>query len=264
MTLWTGQELLVPLMLMMTSRVALASGDRGRCEELQEPLCLRNLVYNLTLFPNTIGHDTQLEASAAFPEWLSEVPEHSQCAKSARRFACLVYFPVCTILPNAIPPCLEMCQQARELCAADFARLGRRWPEELSCDTLPPAGGNVVCFDAADRPPAEGYPTSAPGRASSGAASWSTTRPTASTTRPTASTTEETTSPDQPSDLWGLWSTLSQKPDNSGEVQDSVRRLLAGLPDRLERLLQLQEEIMTLQKRKLELEIELLQRNVLQ
>ena len=63
-----------------------------------------------------------------------------QCSKQLKFFLCTMYVPVCTVLPNAIPPCRSLCIQARTGCETLMNKFGFEWPTSLNCDQFPTSG----------------------------------------------------------------------------------------------------------------------------
>ncbi|MCP9257994.1 Frizzled-1 [Dirofilaria immitis] len=96
-----------------------ASNDK--CVLITMQMC-RDIPYNMTLFPNILGHTKEEDASSRsinFCLWLSE---------DLKFFLCTIYAPVCTVLERPIPPCRHLCLSAK------------MWPPLLACERFPVDG----------------------------------------------------------------------------------------------------------------------------
>ena len=51
-----------------------------------------------------------------------------------------MYVPVCTVLPDAIPPCRSLCIEARNGCETLMNKFGFEWPSSLDCKQFPVSG----------------------------------------------------------------------------------------------------------------------------
>lgn len=51
-----------------------------------------------------------------------------------------MYVPVCTVLPEAIPPCRSLCIEARTGCETLMNKFGFEWPSSLDCEQFPVSG----------------------------------------------------------------------------------------------------------------------------
>ncbi|XP_071943703.1 uncharacterized protein [Antedon mediterranea] len=114
-----------------------------KCQPVTIPMC-ENLPYNMTTFPNFLKHQSQEEAGAEIAQFLPLV--NVECSEDLRFFLCMMYAPPC-IQNFVIPPCLNLCEQARYGCEVLMNRFGFSWPEQLSCDKFKEAGPGVLCID---------------------------------------------------------------------------------------------------------------------
>ena len=111
-----------------------------KCEPLDIPFC-NGLPYNTTVFPNTIGHDTQMEAEL-------DVNQYSPlaivgCSRDLVLFVCSVYAPNC-VLDKPILPCRSLCNSVRNGCEELMKLFGFGWPANFSCDRFPSTGEECI------------------------------------------------------------------------------------------------------------------------
>ena len=109
----------------------------GKCEPIQIPLC-KDIQYNETIMPNLLNHQKQEDAGMEVHQFFPLVKV--QCSKQLKFFLCTMYVPVCTVLPNAIPPCRSLCNQARTGCETLMNKFGFKWPDSLNCEKFPVNG----------------------------------------------------------------------------------------------------------------------------
>ena len=110
------------------------------CEPLKIHLC-KGMQYNKTLFPNMLKHQTQEEAALELYQFFPLVKVG--CSSSLAFFLCSVYAPICTVLETPVPPCRELCNNARDGCGELMKRFGSPWPEPLSCEKFPLFGEGI-------------------------------------------------------------------------------------------------------------------------
>lgn len=113
----------------------------GKCEPITISICM-DLPYNLTIMPNMLGHTRQEEAGLDVYQFVPLVKIN--CSPDLQFFLCLVYVPLCTILDHPIRPCRSLCESAR-VCENVMRTFDFEWPENLSCDKFPEAGGDEIC-----------------------------------------------------------------------------------------------------------------------
>ncbi|XP_033113836.1 frizzled-7-A-like [Anneissia japonica] len=114
-----------------------------KCQPVTIPMC-ENLEYDMTTFPNFLKHQNQEEAGAEIAQFLPLV--NVECSDDLRLFLCMMYAPPC-IQNFVIPPCLNLCEQARYGCEVLMNRFGFSWPEQLDCGQFQDAGPDVLCID---------------------------------------------------------------------------------------------------------------------
>lgn len=130
----------------------------GKCEPIQIPLC-KDIQYNETIMPNLLNHQKQEDAGMEVHQFFPLVKV--QCSKQLKFFLCTMYVPVCTVLPNAIPPCRSLCNQARTGCETLMNKFGFKWPDSLNCEKFPVSG---LCVGENRTEPQPPITTQRPGR----------------------------------------------------------------------------------------------------
>ncbi|XP_037088312.1 frizzled-7-B-like [Pollicipes pollicipes] len=214
--------------LVLVLPLAFASSDR--CQELTSEFCATQ-PYNRTIMPNILNHTT-LDMAALEAHQFAPLVKVG-CSPSLASFLCLLYFPPCTVLDVATPPCRELCQAARDGCEPLMNKFGLRWP--FSCEQYPAAGG--LCAGApvnvatSPPPPPPARTTSAP---------------------PSIGTSAEPVRPTP-----AACATAPPLTDLA-----AIDRMLTQLLQYSERLQELHEQNLRLEQQKLQLEIELLQRQL--
>ena len=121
-----------------------ACSGQTMCEPVTIPLCT-GLQYNKTIFPNMLKHRTQEEAALEVHQFFPLVKVG--CSNYLAFFLCSVYAPICTVLETPVPPCRELCNNARDGCEKLMKRFGFTWPEPLSCEKFP-LFGEEICVGA--------------------------------------------------------------------------------------------------------------------
>lgn len=116
---------------------------RRRCEPLQLPYC-RSIGYNMTTYPNHLGHqsvDDVLLDLIAFRELVD-----AECYRQAFDFVCRLLQPQCVshepLEPMAAPMCREYCQSFWAGCGA---RLPERFKKYFDCERFPESTGAQSC-----------------------------------------------------------------------------------------------------------------------
>ena len=87
--------------------------NQPKCEKIRVPAC-QGLLYKMTIFPNNMHHATQDEAALEINEYVPLL--RIKCHPSLQLFLCSLYFPVCTIMKKALPPCRSLCEQIKKSC----------------------------------------------------------------------------------------------------------------------------------------------------
>ncbi|XP_067938393.1 frizzled-7-B-like [Watersipora subatra] len=105
-----------------------------RCEEIEIESCW-NLGYNQTSYSNNLGHETQAAAKEDFRQF--SLLLKTDCSSSLLSFLCALFFPPCTVLNRAIPPCRNLCETVQSGCRGTIEQYGFDWPENFTCDSFP-------------------------------------------------------------------------------------------------------------------------------
>ncbi|XP_037086067.1 frizzled-2-like [Pollicipes pollicipes] len=188
--------------------------------------------------PNILNHTTVDMAALEAHQFAPLVKV--RCSPSLTSFVCLLYFPPCTVLDAATPPCRELCQAARDDCEPLITKFGFRWP--FSCEQFPAAG--ELCVGAPDNVTTPPPPS-----------------PSAGTTAlpPSAGTSAEPVRPTPAA-------CGTAPPLTDLATVDHMLTQLLQYSERLQRMqeqsLQMEQRTLRLEQRKLRLEIELLQRQL--
>ena len=140
----------------------LPSQAQGICEPLTIPLCQGLQLYNDTIFPNMLKHNSQQEAAIELSQFTPLVKVG--CSRDLAHFLCSVYAPYCLVSKNLatpVPPCRSLCNSAKQGCKGLMKRFGFSWPNSLRCDRFPKLS-EETCVDgnginkATVQPPAGG------------------------------------------------------------------------------------------------------------
>lgn len=110
------------------------------CEPITVPRCMK-MAYNMTFFPNLMGHYDQGAAAVEMEHFLPVA--NLECSPNVELFLCQAFVPTCTEQIHVVPPCRKLCEKVYSDCKSLIDTFGIRWPEELECSRLPP------CDDAA-------------------------------------------------------------------------------------------------------------------
>ncbi|XP_021118411.1 frizzled-6 [Heterocephalus glaber] len=103
------------------------------CEPISVPRCTR-MAYNLTFFPNLMGHYDQGIAAVEMEHFLPLA--NLDCSPNVETFLCQAFIPTCTEQIHVVPPCRKFCEKVYLDCKNIIDTFGIRWPEELECDRL--------------------------------------------------------------------------------------------------------------------------------
>lgn len=147
---WSLRSSLLLLGAALCSAISSIDPDRpgeGRCQEISIPLC-KDIGYNLTVMPNLMGHEDQLEASIKLHEFVPLI--EFGCHSHLKFFLCSLYAPMCTEqVSTPIPACRVMCEQARQKCSPIMEQFNFHWPDSLDCSRLPNKNDpNFLCMEA--------------------------------------------------------------------------------------------------------------------
>ena len=119
------------------------SHGEAACEPLVQSFC-QGLGYNMTIVPNSFGHRSQRQALNELQPLVPLVRLPS--SKDITFFLCSLYFPMCTILEKAIPPCRSLCLRAKSGSEAILKAFGHTWPKKLDCQRFPELGRGHTCI----------------------------------------------------------------------------------------------------------------------
>uniref|UniRef100_T1E112 Fzd-1/2/7 n=1 Tax=Dendrocoelum lacteum TaxID=27895 RepID=T1E112_9PLAT len=132
--------------------------NQAKCEKIKVQAC-QGLLYDMTLFPNSMGHSTQDEAASEINEYLPLL--RIKCHNSLQLFLCSLYFPVCTNMKIALPPCRSLCEDIKKSCEPILKKFYFKWPSNMACDKYPE---NNLCIkdNQAEKKPNETMSISCP------------------------------------------------------------------------------------------------------
>uniref|UniRef100_A0A7N8X1E6 Corin, serine peptidase n=1 Tax=Mastacembelus armatus TaxID=205130 RepID=A0A7N8X1E6_9TELE len=117
-----------------------------RCEPISLELCM-NLPYNLTSYPNYLGHLSQRESSVSWESSLFPALVQTGCYQYLMFYACTLLVPKCDpVSLQRVPPCRSLCRSAKEKCESVLGIVGLQWPEDSDCSQFPEEGGNTTCL----------------------------------------------------------------------------------------------------------------------
>lgn len=105
-----------------------------------------NLPYNLTSYPNYLGHLSQRESSVSWESSLFPALVQTGCYQYLMFYACTLLVPKCDPLSlQRVPPCRSLCRSAKEKCESVLGIVGLQWPEDSDCSQFPEEG-NSTCL----------------------------------------------------------------------------------------------------------------------
>uniref|UniRef100_A0A671WE53 Corin, serine peptidase n=1 Tax=Sparus aurata TaxID=8175 RepID=A0A671WE53_SPAAU len=117
-----------------------------RCEPISLELCM-NLPYNLTSYPNYLGHLSQRESSVSWESSLFPALVQTGCYQYLMFYACTLLVPKCDpVTLQKVPPCRSLCRNAKGKCESVLGIVGLQWPEDSDCSQFPEEGGNTTCL----------------------------------------------------------------------------------------------------------------------
>ncbi|XP_051271806.1 atrial natriuretic peptide-converting enzyme isoform X2 [Dicentrarchus labrax] len=117
-----------------------------RCEPISLELCM-NLPYNLTSYPNYLGHLSQRESSVSWESSLFPALVQTGCYQYLMFYACTLLVPKCDpVTLQRVPPCRSLCRNAKGKCESVLGIVGLQWPEDSDCSQFPEEGGNTTCL----------------------------------------------------------------------------------------------------------------------
>lgn len=133
-----------------------------------------NLPYNLTSYPNYLGHLSQRESSVSWESSLFPALVQTGCYQYLMFYACTLLVPKCDpVTLQRVPPCRSatsqsvskrayqlvpssvfcvsvlcrsLCRNAKGKCESVLGIVGLQWPEDSDCSQFPEEGGNTTCL----------------------------------------------------------------------------------------------------------------------
>ncbi|XP_078488908.1 frizzled receptor isoform X1 [Ciona intestinalis] len=114
----------------------------GKCEPITLSIC-KGIQYNVTIFPNILGHQDQSEAGLQLNQFYPLVKVG--CSPTLQLFLCSVYTPICSTYNRAFPPCRHMCEEAKA-CEKLMKKFDFSWPRDLDCSKFPLKTEGDLCF----------------------------------------------------------------------------------------------------------------------
>lgn len=103
------------------------------CEPVSVPRCI-GMSYNMTFFPNMMGHYDQAIAASSMEPFLPLLNLH--CSPEVHMFLCAAFVPACIDKAHVVPPCRSLCERVYWDCKQLIETFGISWPEELECNRL--------------------------------------------------------------------------------------------------------------------------------
>lgn len=98
--------------------------------------------YNYTIYPNYIGHFSQIEAEEDLEPY--EAIVDVQCYELASLFLCTLFVPKCGAA-GLIPPCKSLCSETMRRCRFFFNVFGLELPDYLSCHQFSDSNNPDIC-----------------------------------------------------------------------------------------------------------------------
>uniref|UniRef100_A0A915B250 Frizzled-1 n=1 Tax=Parascaris univalens TaxID=6257 RepID=A0A915B250_PARUN len=135
--------MVISSLLSVHSNVAIVSegyqnaAANEKCVPITMQMC-KDIPYNMTLYPNILGHTKEEDASLEVHQFLPLVKV--KCSEDLKFFLCTIYAPVCTVLGRPIPPCRHLCLSAKLGCENLMNKFGFKWPPPLACELFPTDG----------------------------------------------------------------------------------------------------------------------------
>ncbi|NXU61557.1 FZD6 protein, partial [Horornis vulcanius] len=100
------------------------------CEPITISRC-SGMPYNMTFFPNIMGHYDQDTAARKMDPFLILMNLH--CSPDVHTFLCRAFVPACLDQIHVIHPCRSLCEKVYSDCKQLMDTFGIAWPEELEC-----------------------------------------------------------------------------------------------------------------------------------
>ncbi|NWX68145.1 FZD6 protein, partial [Alca torda] len=103
------------------------------CEPITISRC-SGMPYNMTFFPNIMGHYDQDTAALQMEPFLTLMNLH--CSPEVHTFLCKAFVPACLEQVHVIHPCRSLCEKVYSDCKKLMDTFAIAWPEELECTRL--------------------------------------------------------------------------------------------------------------------------------
>ncbi|XP_055306717.1 uncharacterized protein LOC129571008, partial [Sitodiplosis mosellana] len=115
----------------------------GICLPIIVKFCqIHQVPYNYTIYPNYIGHFSQIEAEEDLEPY--EAIVDVQCYELASLFLCTLFVPKCGTA-GLIPPCKSLCMETMRRCRFFFNVFGLELPDYLSCHQFSDSNNPDIC-----------------------------------------------------------------------------------------------------------------------
>ncbi|GFO03385.1 secreted frizzled-related protein 3-like [Plakobranchus ocellatus] len=109
-----------------------------QCEPIEIPRC-QAMPYNMTQMPNLVHHNTQQNARLVFQRFEELIDR--RCSDVLLFLLCAIYVPICPVSllqREAIPPCRDVCERAKQGCEPVMNRYNVSWNDAFfDCARLP-------------------------------------------------------------------------------------------------------------------------------
>ena len=111
---------------------------KHKCDKLDIPQCKDLHQYNKVYYPNLIGHHSQSQAKT-FQLFLKA----PRCGIVLQTFLCYLLAPPCESSKlkdshiDALPPCHQVCNDAKRKCKKLMRGHGLTWPADFDCSQFP-------------------------------------------------------------------------------------------------------------------------------
>ena len=137
------------------------------CEPIDIEYC-KNIGYNFTRMPNTLGFNRQIEVEMQLKTY--EPLVQIGCSQELHFFLCAVFAPMChtKLEPDkAILPCEGWCRAEQSKCKKVMKSFGIEWPKILNCSQFPAQNGvnDLMCMEGKQPRRAQPHATTFPSTA---------------------------------------------------------------------------------------------------
>ncbi|XP_060588249.1 frizzled-like, partial [Ruditapes philippinarum] len=106
--------------------------------------------YNISTFPNMLGHQSIEEAKAEFLDFQPLID--AKCSKSLEKLLCFIYFPPCTTYNSLLKVCQSYCEEAVTKKCREILKSVKKRPPVLECGQYPRSDSkdNIICITPND------------------------------------------------------------------------------------------------------------------